>query len=196
MNERPHHIVTPGGLAAMIAGVGDGPGIVAAMIPGCLVFCEGVLVGRAVEGPRFELVCDDPRHGVHPRYEELAARICGMLARMKVPAADAEPCPKCGGVGFLTGSAASQVVLMALTFKMYRGVALPAGLELLGQVGDLQAPTAGDRFAAILPRPAPVDCPSKAPATYPEQPANEATEPKAPQSPTNNGGDDGNHEEG
>ena len=117
--------------------------------PEATVRFNSVLICRIVGGKLDAIACDHPRHGSHPRLRESYEKLNRILSKLKVERVDG-PCPKCGGEGWLKTNTAEarHVVLLSLTFGMWRGVAFtPRGL---------QPGSAADTMGTLLTGQAPV----------------------------------------
>ena len=100
-----------------------------------LMVCDGVNVCKAEREDGawrvLSLACDNPSHGVHPRYRERYAALRDKLERLQ-HVMPLHGCSKCDGSGWLAADApeARKQILMSVTLRMFRGIPLPvAGQE-------------------------------------------------------------------
>jgi len=93
-----------------------------AVAPGQEVWCEGMAVAKLAKDVLL-VACAHPRHGMHPRYSDLATQI----ALLRYGALASVTCPVCDDAEWLPADSepARRQLMLAHAVGYFRGVAIP-----------------------------------------------------------------------
>ena len=100
-----------------------------------VIMCEGVSVAKvrpSDDAGIWDLVavaCDNPSHGVHPKYAKFAEKLAAQMAAVRKHSAFLAPgqlCDKCKGELWLApeSPAAQLVMILTRVVRMFRGIAI------------------------------------------------------------------------
>lgn len=125
-----------------------------------VIMCEGVSVAKvrpSDEPGMWDLVaiaCDNPSHGVHPKYAKFAEKLAAQMAAVREHSAFLSPgqlCDKCKGELWLApeSSAAQLIMILTRVVRMFRGIAIGPGETPSGGLNSGAAAATINAFLSV-----------------------------------------------